>query len=304
MGNSQKMRYNFFRGDDSITLQDVMYIVLGSLLQAIGYSVFVAPSNIVPGGVYGITIALNHLTRGLFAFAPEGLPIGVTALLFNIPLLILATKKLGFGSGPKTILTFLLISIFTDTLGVLLEGKQLVPDDKILASFYGGAIIGVGVYFIFKAGSTSAGTDVLGRVFAKGKNFKLSNAIILVDSMVVLFGLLVYRDLSVPLYSWLTIFVYGQVVSILQPENPKKAVFIVSPRLDELKELLIDKLKLRGTYIHGQGMYRGEEREVIFTIVERKSLPKVKNGVWDIDPTAFISTMDASNDVSLMKNLK
>lgn len=285
-------------------MQDFLYILFGSFLEALAYSAFIAPANIVPGGVYGITIALNHLTKGLFSFAPDGLPIGTMALFFNVPLLLLAIRKLGLGSGPKTVLTFVLISLFTDAIGTFLGGRELVPGDKILASFYGGAILGLGVYFVFQAGSTSAGTDVLGRVIAKGSNIKLSNAIIIIDSIVVLFGLLVFRDLSVPLYSWLTIFVYGQVVSFLQPENPKKAVFIVSPKLDELKGLLIDKLNLRGTYMHGKGMYKGEEREIIFTIVERKSLPKVKNGVWEIDPMAFISTMDASSETPLLKNLK
>lgn len=304
MSTSRKLREKFFGPGQSFTLQDFLYILLGSFLQALAYSAFVAPANIVPGGVYGITIAINHLTKGVFDFAPDGLPIGTMALFINVPLLLLAIRKLGLGSGPKTVVTFLLISLFTDLIGSLLGGKELVPGDKILAAFYGGAILGVGVYFVFRAGSTSAGTDVLGRVIAKGRNFKLSNAIIIIDSLVVLFGLVAFRDLSVPLYSWLTILVYGQVVSFLQPENPKKAVFIVSPMLDELKELLIGKMGLRGTYLHGKGMYKGEEREIIFTIVERKSLPKVKAGVWDIDPTAFISTMDASSETPLLKNLK
>lgn len=304
MNTSHKLRNKFLDEGQSFTMQDFLYILFGSFLEALAYSAFIAPANIVPGGVYGITIALNHLTKGLFSFAPDGLPIGTMALFFNVPLLLLAIRKLGLGSGPKTVLTFVLISLFTDAIGTFLGGRELVPGDKILASFYGGAILGLGVYFVFQAGSTSAGTDVLGRVIAKGSNIKLSNAIIIIDSIVVLFGLLVFRDLSVPLYSWLTIFVYGQVVSFLQPENPKKAVFIVSPKLDELKGLLIDKLNLRGTYMHGKGMYKGEEREIIFTIVERKSLPKVKNGVWEIDPMAFISTMDASSETPLLKNLK
>ncbi len=304
MNTSHKLRNKFLGEGQSFTMQDFLYILFGSFLEALAYSAFIAPANIVPGGVYGITIALNHLTKGLFSFAPDGLPIGTMALFFNVPLLLLAIRKLGLGSGPKTVLTFVLISLFTDAIGTFLGGRELVPGDKILASFYGGAILGLGVYFVFQAGSTSAGTDVLGRVIAKGSNIKLSNAIIIIDSIVVLFGLLVFRDLSVPLYSWLTIFVYGQVVSFLQPENPKKAVFIVSPKLDELKGLLIDKLNLRGTYMHGKGMYKGEEREIIFTIVERKSLPKVKNGVWEIDPMAFISTMDASSETPLLKNLK
>lgn len=281
----------------SKTASDVIYIILGSLFQAIGYSVFIAPANIVPGGVYGIAIAINHLSKSLFSFAPQGFPIGITALFFNVPLLILASKKLGLSSAGKTVATFLLISLFTDLIGSMVEGVGLIGGDRMLSAFYGGAIIGVGVYLIFKAGSTSAGTDVLSRVIAQGKNYKLSDTIIVIDSIVVIFGLIVFGDWTVPLYSWLTIIVYGQVVSFLQPENPKKAVFIVSENIDDIKQSLIDNLHIRGTLIKGKGMYKGDEREVIFTIVERKQLTKLKDCVKNIDEYAFISTMNASHDM-------
>ncbi len=275
---------------------DTLFIVIGSILQAVAYSVFIAPANIVPGGVYGITIAINHLTKGLFSFAPNGLPIGTTALFFNIPLLLLALKKLGLSSAGKTIATFILISFFTDLISTLMKDVGLIGGDRLLSAFYGGAILGVGVFCIFKAGSTSAGTDVLSRVIAQGKNFKLSDTIIVIDSLVVLFGLIAFGDWTVPLYSWLTIIVYGQIVNFLQPENPKKAVFIVSPKTEEIKTELLKMPDVRGTIFKGKGMYLGEERDIIFSIVERKKLPKLKDSIKGIDPAAFISTMDASHD--------
>ena len=89
---------------------DYTLIVIGAFLQALSYSLFLAPYKIVPGGVYGISIVLHHVTQGLFSFMPEGLPMGATALCFNVPLLLLAMKKLGLASGPKTIVTFVCIS--------------------------------------------------------------------------------------------------------------------------------------------------------------------------------------------------
>ena len=80
---------------------DYTLIVIGAFLQALSYSLFLAPYKIVPGGVYGISIVLHHVTQGLFSFMPEGLPMGATALCFNVPLLLLAMKKLGLASGPK-----------------------------------------------------------------------------------------------------------------------------------------------------------------------------------------------------------
>ena len=95
-------------------VMDYSLIVVGSFLQALSYVLFLAPYKIVPGGVYGISIVIHYVTKDLFPFFPDGLPMGATALCFNIPLLILAMKKIGLSSGPKTIVTFLLISIFTD----------------------------------------------------------------------------------------------------------------------------------------------------------------------------------------------
>lgn len=278
----------------STHLRELLLIIVGAFLQALAYSGFIAPNNIVPGGVYGITIALNALTVGVFDFASEGLPIGLAALLFNIPLLILATHRLGLKSGPKTVLTFVLISLFTDLIGSLLDYRAIIGD-MILAACYGGAILGLGVFLIFEAGSTSAGTDVLGRVISSGRNIRLSTCIIIIDSIVVLFGLLVFKDISVPLYSWLTIFIYGRVVDFLSPENPKKALFIVTEQHRDVAKALL-AMGVRGTLLHGSGMYAGTSREIIYIITERKQLPKIRKCVRSIDDRAFISTMDAGED--------
>ncbi len=275
---------------------DYSLIIFGSFLQALSYVLFLSPYKIVPGGVYGISIVLHHVTKGVFSIFPEGLPLGATALCFNIPLLILAMKKLGLSSGPKTIVTFLLISVFTDTLSFILGDTPLVENDRFIACFYGGAILGLGVTCIFRAQSTSAGTDVLARVIANNSNLKVSNMIIVLDSIVVLLGLLVFQDWAVPLYSWFTIFVYGKVVEMFQTENPNRAVFIVSKKTQEIKDIIVNKMGMRGTFLHGRGMYEGKEKEIIFTIAERKDLPRLKNEVKEIDPNAFVSTMHASKD--------
>lgn len=275
---------------------DYSLIVVGAFLQALSYVLFLAPYKIVPGGVYGISIVLHYVTKGVFSVFPDGLPLGATALCFNVPLMILAMRKIGLSSGPKTVVTFFLISVFTDTLSYLLGNQPLVGNDSFIACFYGGAILGIGVTCIFRAQSTSAGTDVLARVIANNSNLKVSNMIIVLDSAVVMLGLIVFRDWAVPLYSWFTIFVYGKIVEMFQTENPNRAVFIVSKKTEEIKNLIVGKMGMRGTFLHGRGMYEGKEREIIFTIAERKDLPRLKDEVKDIDPHAFVSTMHASKD--------
>ncbi len=275
---------------------DYSLIVVGAFLQSLSYVLFLAPFKIVPGGVYGISIVLHYVTKGVFAVFPEGLPMGATALCFNVPLLILAMKKLGLSSGPKTVVTFVLISVFTDLLSYFFGTEPLVKDDTFIAAFYGGAILGLGVTCVFKAQSTSAGTDVLARVIANNSNLKVSNMIILLDSAIVMLGLIAFRDWAVPLYSWFAIFVYGKIVEMFQTENPSRAVFIVSEKTAEMKDRIFRKMGMRGTFLHGRGMYEGKEKEIIFTITERKDMPRLKEQIKEVDPHAFISTMNASKD--------
>jgi len=118
----------------------------------------------------------------------------------------------------------------------------------------------------------------------------------LIDSLIVLLGLWVFQDWRVPLYSWIAIFVYSKVVDALQPQNPHKSVFIISDKPQELREVLIGQIGVRGTFLHGQGMYSGTPREVLFIIIERKHFAMLKKLVKDLDPKAFITTADASND--------
>jgi uncharacterized membrane-anchored protein YitT (DUF2179 family) len=193
---------------------DYLLILLGAAIVAAGYVFFITPYKIIPGGVYGISIIIHYVSQGVFSFFPDGLPIGAVALLFNIPLWFAAYKILGKIYGGKTIVTFIATAAFTDLFTFLNGGaeKQIVPNDLLLASIYGGALIGVGVALIFKAQATSAGTDVIAKIVGKYRKNQIGTLIIIVDSIVVLIGLFVFKSWEVPLYSWITIFVYGRVV--------------------------------------------------------------------------------------------
>ncbi len=276
-------------------VKDFALIISGAMFVAVGYALFLAPYNIVPGGVYGLGIILNHITQGLGGLE-GGIPIGLIALCFNIPLFFLVAKSMGKMPSIKTAITFVLVALFTDILNYYLSGAPLVEDERLLSAFYGGAVLGAGVYLIFLAGASSAGTDTLAQVLAKKTNIRVSRILMFIDSTVVLFGLLAFHDWKVPLYSWLTIFIYGKVVDALQPANPHKSVFIISDRPKEVRDALVDRMGIRGTFLHGRGMYHGKERDVIFIIIQRKNLQNLKKLVLEIDDNAFITTADASND--------
>jgi len=271
-------------------LVDYSLIILGSFTIAVGYVFFIIPYQIIPGGVYGLSIIINALT---------GLPVGMTALCFNIPLVILAYKVLGSGSLPKTITTFIITAVFVDLLSLLPKTDVFaVLEEPLLASIYGGAILGLSVYLIFRAKSTCAGTDVLAKVMSKFTNISVGTCITIVDSIIVIIGLIAFNfDWKVPLYSCISIFVYGKVVNALQEGlRNDRAVFIFTSKSTEIGHMIINTMKGGGTYFHGKGIYQGEEREIVYTVIDSSKVQKLKDNVHLIDPTAFLTFLPA-NDI-------
>lgn len=273
-------------------LVDFIKIIIGAILQAIAYVLFISPHKIVPGGIYGITIILHHITEGVFSFAPDGLPMGTMALLFNIPIWFLATKVLGAKSGGKTIVTFVSIAVFTDIFTSLTGGTLLV-DDALLSCFYGGVILGLGVFLTINANSTSAGTDVIARIVSYKLKLKLSYTIIIIDSIIVLFGLYVFQDFSIPLYSWFTIFIYGKAVEVMHGKDPNCLMFIVTEDIDKLKNFILKEIHRGGTYLDAKGLYTDNDKKMIMLVVGKREASAVENKLKSFDNTIFVVTTDA-----------
>jgi len=274
---------------------DVLSIVCGALLQAVSYVLFVAPYKIVPGGIYGITIVLNNITKGVFSFAPDGLPMGIMALFFNIPLMIIAARKLGLQSGGKTVLAFVLIAVFTDLIDKLSGGVPVVKDDALLSCFYGGVILGLGVFLVIRAGGTCAGTDVVARLLSKRFNYRLSSMVIIVDSAIVVLGLLAFNDWTVPLYSWIVIFVYGKVIDTLQVVNPNNLMMIVADNIDQMRDFILYEVKRGGTVVDAKGMYTYADKKVIFVVVSKREADAIEARIKSFDENAFCVMVDAYN---------
>jgi len=270
-------------------------IVLGSFILAVGYVFFISPNMIVPGGVFGIAIVIHYVTQGVFSFAPEGLQVGLTGLILNIPLTIIGVKILGPRFGIKTVVGFVLASVFMDALTFLWGDQPLVADDVLLSSVFGGVLVGFGLGLIFRSKATSGGSDIIAMIFAKYTRLPIGQLLIYVDSVIVLLGLLVFRDWKIPLYSWIVIFITGRVIDIvLQGMSYDKTLFIISDKSDEIKEVIMNDLKRGGTFIQGNGMFNGDPKSIIFTVVSRKEQGMLMDFIRDIDPKAFVTVLDAN----------
>ena len=279
-------------------------IAIGSFILAAGFIYFIDPHKIVPGGVYGIGIVVKNITSEImgngiklpFIKEPifsDGLGIGFVGLMLNIPLTILGIKILGPRFGVKTIVGFVLSSVFIDILDENFDGALV--DDVLLSCIFGGVLIGFGLGLIFKSKATSGGSDIIAMIIAKHTQMSLGVLMIIVDSAIVFLGLIVFKDWKIPLYSWIVIYVTGKVIdTTLQGVSYDKALFIISEKYDEIRDKIINDLNRGGTLINGVGMFKGLDKKIVFTNVNRRELAILQDFIKEIDPSAFMTVIEAN----------
>lgn len=275
-------------------LRDYLFIIIGAFVLAVGFVYFISPHRIVPGGVYGIAIVVHYLTQGVFSFWPDGIPIGLFGLILNIPLTYAGIKILGPKFGIKTIVGFVLASVFMDGITMLRpDGDLPLVDDVLLSCLFGGVLCGFGLGLIFKSRATSGGSDIIAMIIAKFTNIQLGQLMIYVDSAIVIIGLIAFQDWKIPLYSWLTIYVTGKAIDLtIEGGNYHKALFIISKEHKKIKQKILFDLERGGTYFNGRGMYTDEEKQIIYTVVSRREIAILEQYIHSIDPNAFITVMD------------
>ena len=274
--------------------KNYLLIIIGAFIMASGYVYFITPYKIVPGGVFGISIVIHYMTQGIFSFAPDGLPVGTMGLIMNIPLTILGVKILGPRFGVKTVIGFSLASAFIDLQTYFWGSKPLVENDALLATISGGVLIGFGLGLIFKSNATSGGSDIIAMIIRKYTKMPLGQLLIYVDSVIVLLGLIVFKDWKIPLYSWLAIFITGKVIdATMQGVNYNKAMFIISDKYEEIRVKILEDLSRGATAIPVRGMYKGAERNMIFVNVTRREMVILQRFIKEVDKNAFLTVFDA-----------
>lgn len=270
------------------------YVVAGALLLASAFVLFITPYRIVPGGVYGMGVVLNYLMPGI--------QVGTFGLAMDIPLLIIAFRLFGAKFGVKTIVAAVLTPVMMNGLtylvgsdpATMLGGKIDLSGDVLLSCIFGGTIMGAGIGLILKTHATSGGTDIVAMIVSRYFHMPISRAVLYVDSLVVLFGLVVLGDWKLPLYSLVTIFVSSRVIDyIVDGGSGDKLLFILSGQHDAIRAYILDDLDRGGTYIKASGMYTGDDKEMIFVVVSRREVALMRDQIREVDPEAFMIVVDA-----------
>ncbi len=272
-------------------------IILGTFIMASGFVFFINPYKIVPGGVYGIAIVIHYLTAGMFPFWPQGIPIGLLGLCMDIPLTLIGLKILGPRFGVKTVVGFVMTAFFMDfiTHFVGQDDPLKLGDQVLLASIFGGVMIGFGLGLVFRSRATSGGSDIVAMIINKFSGWPLGQLMIIVDSMIVFVGLAAFGDWKIPLYSWIVIYITGKVIDItLRGITYEKTMFIVSDHYEEIRLKIINDIDRGGTVINGKGLYSDTEKKMIYTNVSRREYQVLKDYIRQVDPNAFVTVIDAN----------
>ena len=215
----------------------------------------------------------------------------------DIPLTLIGMKILGPRFGIKTVAGFVLTAFFMDLLTYFVgqDDPLQLGDQVLLASVFGGVLIGFGLGLIFRSRATSGGSDIIAMIINKYTAWPLGQLMIIVDSAIVLIGLAAFGDWEIPLFSWIVIYIVGKVVDItLRGISYEKTMVIVSDRFEEIRDKIIVDLNRSGTILNAQGLYSREDKKLIYTNVSRREYQMLKDFIRRKDPKAFVTVIDAN----------
>ncbi|KNF09172.1 hypothetical protein CLPU_4c02180 [Gottschalkia purinilytica] len=257
-------------------------ITIGTFIMAFAIKGFIEPNGFAPGGVTGIGIMTTKVTNGL-------IQIWLTNLLIDIPLFIAGVFIVGKAFGVKTFYGIIMLSFF-----MWIIPTTHATNDFLLASIFGGALMGLGSGIVFRSGGTTGGTDLAGVMLNKKfPHFNISTFMMMIDFTVIVMSGFVSMNLEIPLYSIITLYVTIKVIDImLAGLSYSKAFFIISENSDKMGSMILNELERGVTVLKGRGFYSGNDKDIILCAVTRSQIYKLKKIVHSIDSNAFIIVTD------------
>lgn len=267
-------------------LIDIPLIVLGSLIYSAGINCFTAPNDIAPGGIGGLATVISHVSGG-------ALGIGLIFGIFNIPLVIAGFIKLGKQLMLRTLIAVVITTVATDYISWVFP---TYVGDRIIASVFGGALIGFGISLVYMRDGTTGGTDIVNKLIHKAKpHISLGVITMMTDAFVVLISIFVYGNLESGLYAIIAIFVSARILdAMLYGTMEGKLVLIFSEKPDEIGHEIIHALDRGATMLNGTGAFSGADKRVICCAVSKSEYFKLKRKVHEIDPRAFMIATTAN----------
>ena len=272
------------------SVKNFVLLAAGILIYSFGTQFFIVPAEIAPGGAIGIALMLNHVFR---------LPVGALVLVINLPLLVLSWFWLSRRFTVHTALATVLVSVVLDY--VIAPVCPLYQGDRLMASAYGGIVVGIGMALIFLAGYTTGGTDIAGYLLQKKlPQFSIGRALMTIEGVILFLSIFVFQDINAGLFGLLSVYVQTRAIDMVlygKDTNTQAAIVTAEPEL--ISKRIIAELDRTATILRGTGAYSGRETSVLLCVVRKSEYSRLKRIISECDRTAFVMVSESSEVLGL-----
>lgn len=259
-------------------LKNIFFITSGAVVAGFALEAFLVPNSVIDGGIIGVSMIISHVTK---------LNLGMLILILNIPFILLAFRKMGKMFVVQTAYANIILA-----LALNFFHSYKVTNDILLATVFGGIVLGAGVGLILKNEASLDGTEILSLLVSKKFGCSVGEFIMGLNLFIYLVAGKVFGWESA-MYSILTYFIASKVIDIvMEGLNSSKSVRIISDEAGIIGSALIEKLDISVTYLKGIGGYSGQDKDLIYCVISRLELPKMIEIIKEIDPNAFVSVVD------------
>ncbi|WP_420886250.1 YitT family protein [Bacillus infantis] len=260
-------------------LKRALLITIGAILMGVGLEIFLVPNQVIDGGIVGISIMMSHLT---------GVKLGLIIFLLNIPFFFIGYKQIGKTFAISTLYGIFILSITT----ALLHPVPAFTQDILLASVFGGIVLGIGVGIVIRYGGSLDGSEVLAILANKRLPFSVGEIIMFINLFILgSAGFVFTWDRA--MYSLIAYFVAFKTIDItITGLEESKSVWVISDNYRQIGDAINSRLGRGVTYLSGEGAYSGDDKKVIFCVINRLEEAKLKEIVEGLDPSAFLAVGD------------
>ena len=265
-------------------IKSILMIILGTLICAISYNIFMVPHDILPGGVSGIAIIINEF----FDFERS-----IFILISSVILLFVSLFTLGKESTTKSILGSILFPFFVYITENIIVTNHIMSNNVLLSSIVGGVLFGIGLGLVFKEGYTTGGTDIVNKILNKYLYTGMGTGMLIVEGTILLVGSFVF-GFDVLMYSLITLYLSSGIIDkVILGISNSKSFYIITTEPEKVSEYIMSDLKHGVTILDGKGAYSNDKKSVILTVIPTSDYYKLKEGLRLIDKNAFFVVCDS-----------
>lgn len=261
------------------TLFKVLGLTLGAVIYTAGLDLFLVPNHVIDGGVIGISLMLQHLL---------GIPFSLLVVLLNLPFFYLGYRRLGRGIAAAATYAIVVVAVCSSFFSRMAP----VSIDPLLATIYGGILIGIGVGIVIRCGGSTDGSEILAIVLDNNTSFSVGELVLFMNIFIMGCAGLVFNWNSA-LYSLMAYFTCSRLIdTVSEGLDSSKGIFIITTNFEAVSDAIVHDLHRAVTHLHGQGGFLKDDKDVLYCVVSRLEIQKLKTTVHDIDPQAFLSVFD------------